>query len=184
MRIIGGEFRSRSIAMPKGVLIRPTQDKVRQAIFNILGDVSGKRVLDLFAGSGAFGLESLSRGAVFATMVDDHPACIKTIQENADSLRLNSDYYNIIRHNAIDISGAMPIGEIAYDLVFMDPPYGKGLAKKCLINMDSCDILSRNALIVVETRYSDPMPEHLDTMELLRQRKYGDTAITLFRKIR
>ena len=101
MRIIGGEYKSRLIAMPKGIEIRPTQDKVREAIFNILGDVSGKNALELFAGSGAFGIEAISRGAKCVTFVDNNFRCTKAIKANLGSLDVNASKYNIIRANAL-----------------------------------------------------------------------------------
>ena len=103
MRIIGGEYRSRLIQMPKGVEIRPTQDKVREAVFNILGDVSGKTVLDLFAGSGAFGIEALSRGGVNAAFVENNPKCIEVIRRNLEYLEIPDGNYNIIRANALSV---------------------------------------------------------------------------------
>ena len=100
MRIIGGEYRSRIIAMPKGAQIRPTQDRVREAIFNILADVNGKRVLDLFAGSGAYGLEALSRGASHAVFVENNSRCLATIEANISSLKIPESRYEVMRSSA------------------------------------------------------------------------------------
>ena len=143
MRIIGGEYRSRQIMMPKGVEIRPTQDKVRQAVFNILGDVNGKVVLELFAGSGAFGIEALSRGAKSVTFVDNNFSCIQTIKSNLESLDIPHSVYDLIRADAINVLARLGKQEEKFDIVFLDPPYYKGLAKKCLINIDNYDILTR-----------------------------------------
>ena len=183
MRIIGGEFKSRLIAMPKGVGIRPTQDKVRQAIFNLLADVNGKRVLELFAGSGAFGIEALSRGASYAAFVDNNFRCTETIRTNLESLRIETDYYDIIRANALSVFPRLEKDEDKFDLVFIDPPYHLGMAKKCLINVDSYDILAPNSLVLVEHFKKDVLAEGLKSMIPEKERRYGDTVITIFRKV-
>jgi 16S rRNA (guanine(966)-N(2))-methyltransferase RsmD len=183
VRIIGGEFRSRLIMMPKGVEIRPTQDKVRQAIFNLLADVSGKRVLELFAGSGAFGMEALSRGASYAAFVDNNLKCTETIRANLDSLRIDISYYDIIRANAMSVLPRLAKDENKFDLVFVDPPYYLGMAKKCLINIDSYDILAPNSLIVVEHFKKDSLEAEFKSIIPAKERRYGDTVITIFRKV-
>ena len=183
MRIIGGEYRSRLISMPKGVEIRPTMDKVRQAVFNILGDVNGASVLELFAGSGAFGIEAISRGADHATFVDNNFACIKTIKANIASLGVNNSKYDIIRTDALLVCGRFEKEGKRFDIVFMDPPYYKEIAKKCLISIDTCDILSRTALVVVEHFKKDSLPAGLKSLAIEKTRQYADAAITIFRKI-
>ena len=182
MRIIGGEFRSRLIAMPKGVDIRPTQDKVRQAIFNLLADVNGKRVLELFAGSGAFGIEAISRGASYAAFVDNNFRCAQTIRINMESLLIDMIYYDIIRANALSVLPRLAKAKKKFDLVFMDPPYHLGMAKKCLINIDSYDILAPNSLVVVEHFKKDSLAPDLSTLVLEKEKQYGDTLISIFRK--
>ena len=101
MRIIAGEYKSRSIMMPRGVDIRPTQDNVREAVFNILGDIGGKAVLELFAGSGAFGIEALSRVAASAAFVDNDFRCAQTIRANQESLNVDDSRYDIIKADAL-----------------------------------------------------------------------------------
>jgi 16S rRNA (guanine(966)-N(2))-methyltransferase RsmD len=182
MRIIGGEFRSRLISMPKGVEIRPTQDKVREALFNILGDISGKRVLELFAGSGAFGIEAISRGALYVTFVDNNFRCAEAIRGNLESLGVAGDRYEIIRTNALSVLSRLEKLDEKFDLVFMDPPYHEGAARKCLINVDSYDILSPTGVAVVEHFKKDSLNLELKTLVLEKERRYGDTLITFFRK--
>ncbi|MFA5147069.1 MAG: 16S rRNA (guanine(966)-N(2))-methyltransferase RsmD [Candidatus Omnitrophota bacterium] len=182
MRIIGGEYRSRLIAMPKGVEIRPTQDKVRQAIFNILGDISGKRVLELFAGTGAFGMEALSRGAGYVTFVDNNFRCVQTIKANLDSLGVDGSRYEVMRTNALSVLPRLGKEEEKYDIVFLDPPYHKGMAKKCLINIDDYDILSPISLVIAEHFKKDALDAVLKRLILDKERKYGDIVITVFRK--
>jgi len=183
MRVIGGEYGSRIINMPKGVDIRPTQDRVREAIFNMLGDVTGKNVLDLFAGTGAFGIEAISRGARHASFIDINFKCIQTIRSNVDSLGLQGIYYDIIKGNAISIFPRLAKAEEKFDLIFIDPPYHRGLAKKCLINVDSYDILTQSGLVVIEHSKKDDLVSDLTTLILEKDRRYGDTAVTIFKKI-
>ncbi len=182
MRIIGGEFKSRLISMPKGVDIRPTQDKVRGAIFNILGDITGRRVLELFGGSGAFGIEAISRGACHATFVDNNSGCVNTIKANLKSLGIDDKIYKVIKADALKIFPALPSGSEKYDIIFIDPPYHRELAKNCLINADSYDILSPIGLIIVEHFKKDIITTGLKTLAFDRDRRYGDTVITIFKR--
>jgi 16S rRNA (guanine(966)-N(2))-methyltransferase RsmD len=183
MRIIGGIYRSRLISMPKGAKIRPTQDKVRQAVFNMLGDFSGKSALDLFAGSGAFGIEALSRGAGHATFIDDDARCVNIIKTNLESIAISQDNYDIIKADAINALARLNKSGRSFDIVFADPPYGMELAKKSLIILDSCDILTRTGLVVIERSRKDAIPEALLTFKLVKERYYGETVISIFRKI-
>ena len=183
IRIIGGEYRSRIIAMPKGVEIRPTQDKVRGAIFNILGDVSGKNVLELFAGSGAFGIEAISRGAKSATFVDNNFCCVQTIRSNLESLSVDESKYDIIKTNALGLLPRLAKSEEKFDIVFLDPPYYKEIAKNCLINIDSYDIVSPVGLVIIEHFKKDALDAELERLLFHDERRYGDTIITIFKKI-
>ena len=182
MRIVGGEYRSRLISMPKGVDIRPTQDKVRQAIFNLLGDVGGKEVLELFAGSGAFGIEAISRGARHATFVDNNFRCTETIKTNLGSIPVASALYDIIRANALSVLPRLSKEDKKFDIIFLDPPYHKGMAKKCLINIDSYDILAPIGMVFVEHFKKDILATDLKTLVLDKERRYGDTVVSIYRK--
>lgn len=184
MRIIGGEYGSRLIDMPKGVDIRPTQDKVREAIFNILGDMSGANVLDLFAGSGAFGIEALSRGGRGTTFVDNNSRCAEAIRANLGSLGIDESAYSIIRANALSIFPRLEKAGERFELIFLDPPYYRGLAKKCLINIDGCDILTRTGLVVAEHFRKDGLVFDMKSLVLEKERRYGDTVVSIYRKAR
>src|SRR5256885_127116 len=132
MRVVGGRLRGRALAAPKSQAIRPTVDRLREALFNILvhayGDpISGARVLDLFAGTGALGLEALSRGAAFALFVDDGAEARALLRENVAALGLGG-VTRIFRRDATKLGEAHPVPP--FDLAFADPPYGKGMAEK------------------------------------------------------
>ena len=183
MRIIGGEYKSRSIAMPRGVEMRPTQDKVREALFNILGDIVGKKVLELFAGSGAFGIEAISRGAGSVTFVDNNFRCAQTIESNLVSLDVPDSKYEIIKADALKFPVKFARGREKYDIIFLDPPYYRDMAKKCLINIDSYDIVSPVGLVIVEHFKKDALDAELERLVFVDERRYGDTVITILRRI-
>jgi 16S rRNA (guanine966-N2)-methyltransferase len=180
MRIIGGEYKSRTIAIPKGVEIRPTQDKVRGAIFNILSNVNGKNVLELFAGSGAFGIEAISRGAKSATFVDNNFRCVQAIRSNLESLGVNDSKYEIIKANALSLLPRLAKNEEKFDIIFLDPPYYKGISKNCLINIDSYDIIAPVGVVIIEHFKKDALDAELERLLFIDERRYGDTIITMY----
>ena len=136
MRIVGGRLRGRTLAAPKSAGIRPTADRLRESLFNILmhayGDpITGARVLDLFAGTGALGLEAVSRGAAFALFVDDGAEARALLRQNVEALSLPA-VTRIFRRDATKLGPAHPVEP--FSLAFLDPPYGKGLAEKALVS--------------------------------------------------
>ncbi|MBI3008860.1 MAG: 16S rRNA (guanine(966)-N(2))-methyltransferase RsmD [Candidatus Omnitrophica bacterium] len=182
MRITGGDLRGRVIHVPKGVNIRPTLDKVRQAIFNILGDkVAGAAVLDLYSGSGSLGLEALSRGAGSVYFVEKNKECIEKIKGNLISLKL-SEYATVRRADVLDMLVRLDKEGGKFDVIFLDPPYYKDLAKKTLINVSHCDILSPNNIVVAEHHKTDSIPEKIDSLEFMKEKRYGDTVVTFYEK--
>lgn len=182
MRIVGGEFRGRRLAAlgrgDAGAHLRPTADRVRESLFSMLeggrfGDpVDGARVLDLFAGTGALGLEALSRGAAHVTFVDDGRVAQKLLADNIAALGV-ADRVRVIRASAL----RLPRGEGA-GLVFLDPPYGKDLGDKALGTAVAQGWIAGGALVVWEERGPQPAPEGF---ELLEHKTYGDTVMTLLR---
>lgn len=178
MRIIAGEFRGRALASvgkgDAGAHLRPTTDRVRESLFNVLThqiDFDGLRVLDLFAGTGALGLEALSRGAAHVTFVDDGRAAQGLIRKNIDLTRC-ADRTSLIRRDATRL-GENP--GAPYDLVFLDPPYGKSLGQKALAGL-SDGWIAGGALLVWEENAPMPAPAGFTVQN---SRKYGDTHITL-----
>jgi 16S rRNA (guanine966-N2)-methyltransferase len=184
MRIVGGRFGGRALDAPKSRAIRPTADRLREALFNVLahsyGDpVAGARVLDLFAGTGALGLEALSRGAQFALFVDDRAEARALIRGNVDALGAGG-MSKIFRRDATRLG---PAGSVdPFSLAFLDPPYGKGLAEKALACARDGGWLKPGALIVVEEAADAAFqaPEGFDELE---RREYGDTQLIFLRLV-
>lgn len=171
MRIVGGRWRSRQIKAPAGEQVRPTADRVREAWMNILGArIPDARVLDLFAGSGALGLEALSRGAAVAEFVEMAPRSLKALSENIAALGAG-DRAVVHRQDAARFVAALAEG--AFDIAFADPPYGLGLSQRVAerwLDVPFARILG------VEHRADEVMPEGGDT------RRYGNSSITFYRR--
>ena len=182
MRIIGGSHRGRALAsVGKGdaaAHLRPTTDRVRESLFNLIenggygGPVAGAKVLDLFAGTGALGLEALSRGAAQALFVENGRKAQALVQKNIDSLGFSGAA--LFRRDATRLGPALA----AFDLVFLDPPYGKGFGERAIASALSGGWIAAGALVVWEEAAPPALPAGL---RLTDQRRYGDTWITLAR---
>jgi 16S rRNA (guanine966-N2)-methyltransferase len=175
MRIIAGSRKGHRIAAPKGQDTRPTGDRVREAAFNLIGPVDEARVLDLFAGSGAMGLEALSRGASAATFVESDPRAAAAIQRNLEKLRLTGA--RIVREDAKRALAAEAASGRKYHLVLVDPPYDRYLELQPMLARYLPHVLSPGGLIVVET---DQRVEPELPLEQRTSRKYGAARLTLF----
>jgi 16S rRNA (guanine966-N2)-methyltransferase len=178
MRVVGGRLRGRSLAAPKGEAIRPTSDRLRETLFNILahtyGDpVTGARVLDLFSGTGALGIEALSRGAGFALFIDDGAQARALLRANVDALGLGA-VTRIFRRDATRLGPAHPLEP--FSLAFLDPPYRKGLAEQALAAMRDGGWLTPDALVVVEEAADAGFAAPAGFAEIER-RTYDDTAL-------
>ncbi len=194
MRITSGIYKSRQIAMPKG--IRPTQDKVRKAVFDILGDIGGLSFLELYAGSGAVGLEAKSRGAGELVFVEDNRDCIPIIQKNIIALKVTG--YNLITLSADKAIEILQKEAKSFDIIFLDPPYYRdmilrfrsapkaelkdSLAKKTLQIISACDILAPNGLLVAQHYSKDDLPGCLGVLSLFKRSRYGDTILSFYRR--
>ena len=178
MRITSGQLKGRKIQLPKS--IRPTQDKVRKAIFDILGDIEGLSFLELYAGSGAVGFEAASRGVKELVLVENHPDSIKVLQSNCTYL-LHATYY-LLPLDSTEAIKRLHKDRKRFDIIFMDPPYYLGLSKKTLQILEACDILAPNGLIIVQHFKKDALPDPLGDLTLLRQKKYGDTLLSIYKK--
>ena len=184
MRIVGGRFGGRPLAGPKPGIgtIRPTSDRLRESLFNVLAHayddvVEGARVLDLFAGTGAMAFEALSRGAEFALLVDDGTEARGLIRENQMNLGL-AGHSRVFRRDATKLGPASPMPP--FGLVFCDPPYRKGLGEKALLSAQQGGWLTQDALIVLEEAagVEIAVPEGFAMVE---RRDYGETQVVLLR---
>jgi 16S rRNA (guanine966-N2)-methyltransferase len=180
MRVVGGRLRGRTLAAPKTQSIRPTADRLREALFNILAHayddpIAGARVLDLFAGTGALGIEALSRGAAFALFIDDAAEARARLRENVAALGLGGAS-RIFRRDVTRLGPVHPLEP--FSLVFLDPPYGRGLAERALASARAGGWLTPDALIVVEesVKANFAAPDGFIERE---RRRYDDTEFSL-----
>ncbi|MGH7914484.1 MAG: 16S rRNA (guanine(966)-N(2))-methyltransferase RsmD [Candidatus Binataceae bacterium] len=183
MRIVGGQLRSRPLAGPKSDGLRPTSDRAREALFNILthayaDPITGARVLDLFAGTGALGIEAISRGAAFALFVDEGVEARALLRANVETLGLGG-VTRIFRRDATRLGPVHPLQP--FDLIFADPPYEQGLAEKALASARDGGWLTPQALLVVEEA-ADAGFVAPDGFTQLERRKYDDTEF-MFLKV-
>jgi 16S rRNA (guanine966-N2)-methyltransferase len=184
MRVVGGRLRGRNLASPASRDIRPTADRLRESVFNILvhaydDPISGARVLDLFAGTGALGIEAISRGAAFTLFVDNGTEARALLRSNVEKLGLGG-VTKVFRRDAADLGPAHPVEP--FSLAFLDPPYGKGLAEKALASLRDGGWLTPGALLVVEEAKAAGFaaPEGFEELE---RRAYDDTELAFLRAV-
>ncbi len=173
MRVIAGTHGGRELVAPKGLATRPTSDRVREALFSILGDVRGARVLDLFAGSGALAIEAVSRGAGEATLVDTAPAALTAIRRNLKAVGIEA---SVSRQPALRFLQRARTELRQYDLVFLDPPYRHASSLSKELTGALVPVLAPQARVVTESDRRHPLELGLD---LLDERRYGDTLIKI-----
>jgi 16S rRNA (guanine966-N2)-methyltransferase len=196
MRVIAGRLGGRRLRAPAGRVTRPTSDRVKEAVFAMLEDVAGLRVLDLFAGSGALGIEALSRGAGAAVFVERDAAAVKVLNANLAVLGIAGEQVEVRRADALDALRGAASAQETYDLVFIDPPYGRARTASSASDLPSADrwgtelsamlpaLLSPGARVVVESDRRTPLElpgEGAGALALERDRRYGDTSITIHR---
>ncbi len=176
MRVITGTARGRKLREPKNMDIRPTSDVVKEALFNIIQfDIEGRRVLDLFAGTGQLGIEAASRGAASVTFVDENAEAIKLIKENTEHCGINA---TVVRENAV--SFLKRAGQ--FDLVFIDPPYNTNLIDKALEKIIEFDILSDGGIIICETKKETVLLPLIPPYFIKKEYKYGKTKLVVCEK--
>ena len=191
MRIISGLARGRKLLTPgKSHSIRPTTDRAREALFSIIGSkIMSARVLDLYAGTGALGLEAFSRGAKQVVFIEKQNKALDLIKQNCSLCcmglkNIQDDDLLIIRH---DLSRGLPLKHPVFekskgfDLIFLDPPYTKGLAEESLLFLDNFEFLAPTALIIAEESSSETLPESFSRLTIADQRKYGDTGFWFYK---
>ena len=175
MRIVGGKYRGKVLEAPTGDATRPTSDRAREGLFNILEHgipnfrISGAHVVDVFAGSGALGFEALSRGAESLVLIENDPAAKRCIRTNLNSLKTEDQgCCRILSANAL----SLPLAQRQMDLVMMDPPYHSELAAPAIQTLAKAGWLHPETLIVIETAKGDPDPE-IESFEIIKERTYG-----------
>jgi 16S rRNA (guanine966-N2)-methyltransferase len=173
MRVIAGAYGGRELRAPRGRETRPTSDRVREALFSILGDVSGARVLDLFAGSGALAIEALSRGAGAATLIDSSRGAIAAVRRNLGALEIEAEVR--LQPALVFLKNARS-DERQYDLVFLDPPYRRAQELGSELSAALAPVLAPGARVVSESDRRAPLQLELP---LLDERRYGDTLISI-----
>jgi len=179
VRVVAGKWGGRTLRAPRGTSVRPTTDRVREAVFAILGDdVEGSVVLDLFAGTGAMAIEALSRGATAAVLVESSPPALDALRANLAALEAESavclplDYREAVRR--LSAKGR------TFNLVFLDPPYGKGLVGRSAGLLSRAGIFAPGAVVVAERASRDPVETLPAEWRERVERRYGDTLITLY----
>jgi 16S rRNA (guanine966-N2)-methyltransferase len=176
MRVITGSARGRRLKTPENYDIRPTADSVKEAVFNIIQfDIEGRRVLDLFAGTGQLGIECLSRGAAECVFVDADRAAVNIVRDNLAACALKGEVVQEDSVGFLDRCGK-------FDIIFVDPPYDSGLYDKILQKINSVDILSDGGIIICESRRETPMPQVFPPYFRGREYAYGKVKITVYCK--
>ena len=169
MRIVGGKYRHRQIIYPDDAnQTRPTKDRVREAIFSALGDISNTRVLDLYAGSGAMGIEAISRGASHCVFVDISNNAIKVIKENIQNLKIPESEYEVIKNKDINALEIFENNNYKFDLIILDPPYQEGQYEEILKSMIDKKLLNDEAVIVMESN----RPIALENIDYQKNKEY------------
>ena len=181
MKIIAGKYKGRIIQMPEG--IKPTSNKVREALFEILkGWIGGANFLDLYCGGGAIGIEAFSRGAEAVTFVEDNTNCVKTLKKNLSLLGASRpSSIDIYSRPALKTLDALKGAGAIFDIIFLDPPYYKDLAKNTLIAISNYAILARNGIIIAEIYKKEDLPEDIGVLKQFRICKYGDTKLVFYK---
>lgn len=176
MRITGGIYKGRMLKTMPGLRTRPTTDKIRQSIFNVLmHDIEGKSVLDLFAGSGALGIEAVSRGGESAVFVESGIKQVSIIKENLNSLGLDAE---IIDSDYIVACQLLSDGGKKFDIVFADPPYKEIMPLEVVKTICQYGLLSSGGLFIIEHKFGQPVETEL--LKLIKQRKFGQTEVSFF----
>jgi len=186
MRIIAGTFRSRQLKSLKGVALRPTSDKLRETLFNVLGElVVDARFVDLFAGTGAVGIEALSRGARETIFVEKHPPAVVLIKKNLESLEIRNGA-RVLKSDALqalkELAEAPMAANARIDMLFLDPPYAEGGQYANVLKfLGGANLLAENAVVIAEHQRSLDLPESFGKLERVRVLRQGDAALSFFR---
>ncbi len=183
MKIITGKLKNRNIYMPKD--IRPTSNLVRKAIFDTLGqDWEGLSMLELFAGSGAVGIEAISNNAKMVTFVEKDPKAFLVIRENLRIMEVDPRKYEILEVDAFASIKEFALDKKKFDIIFADPPFGRELAKKTLKQVGGYDILHPNSLLIIQHERKEKLPENEGNLSLVKEKQYGLNIISIYKDIK
>jgi 16S rRNA (guanine966-N2)-methyltransferase len=187
LRVIAGTYRSRILKSLKGLALRPTSDRLRETLFNVLGSgIQDSRFLDVFAGTGAVGIEALSRGADYVSFVENHAPSAALIRKNLTALKVHSGV-TVICADAIrgleTLEAKVKVGDLAYDYIFIDPPYAATADySRVLKKIGASTLLANNGIVIVEHRKTFDLPESFDTLRRVRLLRQGDAALSFYRR--
>jgi 16S rRNA (guanine966-N2)-methyltransferase len=180
MRVISGTFRGRTLKAPEGLSTRPVSARVREALFGILGDMSGARVLDLFAGTGAIGIEACSRGASRVVFVDSGAEQCRVIRANLEALGISGE---VIQADVFRTVKRLAETGVVFDFVFADPPYERGLSDRAVESVCRLGLLSDGGIMAVTVRKTDALPPSAGDRSMIVDRRYGDTRLAIYGKM-
>jgi len=182
MRVIAGEFKGRKLTCLAGKKIRPTSDRIREALFSILlQKIDNALVLDLFAGTGALGIEALSRGAAKSIFVDISKQAIQIINKNIELLKLEKRT-KVIECDASTVFSSNILEDFKFDLIFVDPPYNKGFLQSTLMNIDLLKIMGDDSIIIVEHSKHANNLQKMPELDFFDKKTYGNTSISFFKQ--
>lgn len=179
MRVIAGKYRSIKLNSLEGMTTRPTTDKVKESLFNMLY-CTDLKVLDLFGGSGGLGIEALSRGATHATFIDGNAGAIKTITSNIQKCKIETEKYDVFRNDYLRALKIFAKKEDKFDLIFLDPPYNKGIIDDALENLIDLNLLNDECQVVCEYSNDEKINFVHDKLKIYKEKNYGSINITIY----
>jgi 16S rRNA (guanine(966)-N(2))-methyltransferase RsmD len=183
LRIIAGEAKGRKILSPQGRNTRPTSDRVKESLFNILGqEIPGSNVLDLYAGTGNLGLEAISRGASFCLFIDNDRDSIKTVEYNVKLLKYE-EHCEVHNNDAVQALNIIGKRNMKFDVIFLDPPYHKNIIPKVVDAVARYGIMSDECIIAAEHDIKDVIPEKILNLSLVKRFIYGNTVLSFYRNM-
>lgn len=188
MRVISGKYKGRKLNTPSDYDIRPTSDKVKEALFSIIAnDLYGSKVLDLFAGTGSLGIEALSRGAEYCVFADNSKKSLSLVRENLEHCKVEErtkiipgEYRKVLKNLADQVADGL---EEHFDIILLDPPYNKGLIQEAFLLIREGNILSENGIIVAEHRKEEILPEQIQGFKRTKERRYGVVKLSIYNDI-
>ncbi len=181
MRVIGGKLRGRKLSTVHGGGIRPTADRLREAIFNILaGRVRDSLVLDLFAGTGSLGIEALSRGALFSVFIDNNQAALAVIHSNLKKCEIE-DRAKVLKWNIVKNLNCIRLPDQTFDLIFLDPPYDRGFIRSALLHIQHQRLFTGETCVIVEHSPAESIPADISVYDIADQRRYGKTLVSFLK---